>query len=215
MSTDHLAKARDYLARGEEFYARAADEILAAQKQDGLQQKQIAEYLGRSPSWVNLLVQWRRAAISDPKSAAASPFGGPAENEARYDRQARTALKDPDRRRKALADLDTREVEQVARDAHTEVIGRARAQRREQVTEPTVGELMGDEQFDPSQVWADSLIISVTAAVAKLAARVKREGLVLGSLEVEEALADLETAEGRIAEIRAALRERITEGALS
>lgn len=212
MSTDHLAKARDYLARGEEFYARAADEIIAAQKADPtLGYREIGARLDRSEKWARMLVRWRTSAEDPPPS----PFGGEVENGARYDRQARTALKDPDRRRKALADLDTREVEQVARDAHTEVIGRARAQRREQVTEPTVGELMGDEQFDPSQVWADALIISVTAAVAKLAARVKREGLILGSLEVEEALADLETAEGRIAEIRAALRERITEGALS
>lgn len=212
MSTDHLARARDYLARGEEFYARAADEIIAAREADPtLGYREIGKRLARSEYWARELVKWRTSAMD----TSPTPFGGEVENTARYDRQARTALKDPDRRRKALADLDTREVEQVARDAHTEVIGRARAQRREQVTEPTVGELMGDEQFDPSQVWADALIISVTAAVAKLAARVKREGLILGSLEVEEALADLETAEGRIAEIRAALRERITEGALS
>lgn len=210
---DHLAKARDYLARGEEFYARAADEIIAANR-DGLTQAAIGKALGRSQGWVGDLIRWRRD-YRDTDNAPASPWGGEDANTARYDRQARTALKDPDRRRKALADLDTRDVEQVARDANDVVMGRIRAERREHQTTPTVGELMGDDPFDPSQVWADSLIISVTAAVSKLAARVKREGLILGSLEIEEALADLEAAEARIAEIRAALRERITEGALS
>lgn len=209
---DHLAKARDYLARGEEFYARAADEIIAAQKEDPqLGQREIAERLGRGVRWVNTLVQWRTS-VSDPEHP---PFGGPAENEARYDRQARTALKDPDRRRKALADLDTREVEQVARDAHDEVIGRARAQRREHQTDPTIGELVGGEDWLPGDNWADGLILSVLVAARKLAARVKREGLVIGSRSIEEVLAELEEAEHIIGEVRAAAQERMQDEVLS
>src|SRR5262245_19019254 len=55
----HLARAQDYLARGEAYYRRAAEEIVAAQKADPtLGQREIAERFGRSRSWVGDLVRW-------------------------------------------------------------------------------------------------------------------------------------------------------------
>lgn len=212
MSTDHLAKARDYLARGEEFYARAADEIIAAQKADPtLGYREIGERLGRSEYWARELVKWRTSAMD----TSPTPFGGPAENEARYDRQARTALKDPERRRKALAELDTREVEQIAQDAQAVAMDRVRAERREHQATPTAGELMGDTPFRPGDQWMDGPIMRVAEVARNLVRRFHSEGLVLGSLPIERALEYLEQAERDVAEVRAAVQERVREEVLS
>lgn len=212
MSVDHLARARDYLARGEEFYARAADEIIAAQKDDPtLGVREIAQRLDRSKSWVHELVRWRTS-VQGPLHP---PFGGPVENEARYDRQARTALKDPERRRKALAELDTREVEQIAQDAQAVAMDRVRAERREHATGPTVGELMGDTPFRPGDQWMDGPIMRVAEVARNLVRRFHSEGLVLGSLPIERALEYLEQAERDVAEVRAAVQERVREEVLS
>jgi hypothetical protein len=55
----HLAKAGEYLGKGDEFYARAAAEIIAAQKADStLSQRQIGERFGKSQKWVARLVTW-------------------------------------------------------------------------------------------------------------------------------------------------------------
>lgn len=214
MSTGHLARARDYLARGEEFYARAADEIIAAQKDDPtLSGREVARRLERSETWVRTLVQWRTSA-QDPAQHP-RPFSGPVENEARYDRQARTALKDPERRRKALAELDTREVEQIARDANEVAMDRVRAERREHATGPTVGELMGDTPFRPGDQWMDGPIMRVAEVARNLVRRFHSEGLVLGSLPIERALEYLEQAERDVAEVRAAVQERVREEVLS
>lgn len=61
---DHLARARDYLARGEEFYARAADEIIAAREADPtLGYREIGKRLARSEYWARELVKWRTSAM--------------------------------------------------------------------------------------------------------------------------------------------------------
>jgi transposase len=68
----HLAKAREYVARGEEFYRKAAEEIVAAMQDDPtLSSRQIAELLGRSKTWVNDLVRWDTSGRE-----ADTPYGG-------------------------------------------------------------------------------------------------------------------------------------------
>lgn len=98
---EHLTKAHDYIGQGNSFYAKAADEIIAAQKADStLSHRQIAERLGCDASWVNRVVSWR---TSD--AAAASPFARAEGETARKDREAaaRTVRTDPS----VLVDLFT------------------------------------------------------------------------------------------------------------
>lgn len=68
----HLEKARDYVGRGDGFYRKAAEEIIAAQKADHtLSNREIGEWFGRGADWVRILVQW--STNDDPDS---TPFGG-------------------------------------------------------------------------------------------------------------------------------------------
>lgn len=68
----HLARAREYVGKGEEFYRRAADEIIAAQKADpALSNREVGEWFGRSGDWVRLLV--RQATNGEDLT---TPFGG-------------------------------------------------------------------------------------------------------------------------------------------
>lgn len=56
----HLAKAEGYLAKGDNWYGKAADEIIAAQKADPtISQREIGEKFGKSQKWVARLVAWR------------------------------------------------------------------------------------------------------------------------------------------------------------
>jgi hypothetical protein len=56
----HLAKAEEYVGKGEEFYRKAAAEIAAAKEADStLSNKAVGERLGYSGEWVASLLRWR------------------------------------------------------------------------------------------------------------------------------------------------------------
>jgi hypothetical protein len=62
----HLAKAESYLVKGDGWYHKAADEIVAAQEADPtLGQQQIAEWLGKSRTWVRDIVTWNTSGRPD------------------------------------------------------------------------------------------------------------------------------------------------------
>lgn len=207
-STDHLARAKDYIARGEDFYRRAADEIAAA-RAAGTSWSAVEREIGRSRKWAQTLVAWATE-CADPHS---SPFGGEEENTARYERQARTVLKDPERRQRAMADLSTEQVVEVAREAAEVAVQRSRAQRSEHSTErePTIGELLDGEQFDPSEKWADRFITGAWDRAHALRRQVEKHGLWLGSMDDDKAFELVEQAERDIAEVRVALQERVRD----
>ena len=70
----HLDKAARLLAKGDGFYAQAADEIIAAQQSDPtLGYREIAANFGRSKSWVEKVVAWR---TSVPSSTQPTPYSG-------------------------------------------------------------------------------------------------------------------------------------------
>ena len=217
-STDHLANAREYIAIAEsadaksEAYARAADEIIAWLAEDLTRtQRQVSAALERSQSWVSDLVRWR---TSDRDRDQRTPFSGEQENTARYERQAKTVLKDPERRQTALAQLPTGQIEEVIQEAHGVVMDRLHAKQAERDTtpkEPTVRDLMGGERFDPSESWADTHIIRVQEKAHFLRRQVEKWGLVLGSLSEEEAFEMLQETERNVAEVRAALQERLRD----
>lgn len=98
----HIRRAKDYIAKGEHCYRQAADELSAAHD-EGATWAAIAQAMGRSENWVYKIIAWSK----DTNGSVSSPFGGEAENEARYERQARGALADPERRRQAMRDLPT------------------------------------------------------------------------------------------------------------
>jgi hypothetical protein len=112
---DHLARAKEYIAQGDDFYRKAADEIRSAITNDGVTQTQAARALGRSQSWVAKLLA-RTEEYSDPNIPLV-PFGGPEENEARYERHDKTVLRDPKRRAEALAALPAATRAEIAKQA--------------------------------------------------------------------------------------------------
>jgi hypothetical protein len=92
----HLARAKDYADRGDSFYEKAADEILAAKEADPtLGNGEIGERLGRSGSWVSDLVRWRTNGDPDVR-----PFAG--SREARLRSETRKLLRDEPRQAAAL-----------------------------------------------------------------------------------------------------------------
>jgi hypothetical protein len=111
-ATAHLDKARDYIARGEDYYRRAADEIVAAMADDPtLGYGRVATTLGKSEKWCRQIVQWSTNPEGPP-----SPFGGEQENQARYERHEKTILTDPERRQRALSHLDASTRAELAKE---------------------------------------------------------------------------------------------------
>jgi hypothetical protein len=84
---------------------------------------------------------------------------------------------------------------------------------RELMAEPTVAEIMQGEPLpDFGAAWADKYVVRLDEQAAKLAAHVKREGLVFSpNPDLETLLRMLERTELRIAEVRAAVQERIRD----
>ncbi len=70
--TDHLAKAREYIGRGEEFYRKAAAEIIAAMAEDTtLGYGRVAIAIGKSETWCRDIVRWSTNPLN-----TATPFAG-------------------------------------------------------------------------------------------------------------------------------------------
>jgi hypothetical protein len=60
VASKHLDKAEVYFAKGDSWYAKAADEIIAAQKADPrLSLREIGERFGKGHKWVGSIVTWR------------------------------------------------------------------------------------------------------------------------------------------------------------
>lgn len=130
-SVDHLERAKSYIERGEDFYRKAASEIQAAMDADPqLSYSGVGDRLGRSKSWCQRLVT-HFTSVADPEHP---PFGGPDENEARYQRH------------------DRRKVEQIAQErpeAVAEAIAKADPETQRKiadaiVTSPTVEPSLAD-----------------------------------------------------------------------
>lgn len=121
--TDHLAKAKEYIAIAEsgdakiEAYKRAAVEI----RESGATQQKVASTLGRNQSWVQRLLAWDRdyADADNPPR----PFGGAAENEARYQRTDRRKVEDAIKERpKAVAEAIAKAPAEVQRKIADELV---------------------------------------------------------------------------------------------
>lgn len=211
MKQDHLARAKDYIAKGEGYYRKAAEEIVAAMEADPtLSQREIGRRLGRDQKWVARLVRWSTSADRD----TSTPFHSPTLERARNKSEAKKALRDPDIRRRVIAELPPAELEAVREEASEVAIERSRAAYAEHQTKPTARELTGGEEFKPDEFWADKFILRVNTNARELASRIKRGGgLILGAMEPERAHEYLDEAERLIAEARAAAQEQARDRA--
>lgn len=211
--SDHISRAREYIAKGEEFYAKAADEIVAWLAEDPTRtQRQAAAAIGRSQSWIRDIVRWRTSEC-DPTQQP-TPFAG--QYEERMDRAARTALKDPEQRKQVIASLPPEQIEQVIATAQDVAVERIRAQRAEHDTAPkppTANDLMGGERWDPSESWADTLLIRCNRNLRELGAHVQKWGFVLGSMPIEDAYEYINETERLAAEVRVAVQEQLRDRA--
>lgn len=115
---------------------------------------------------------------------------------------------------KNLAKAPDSVLEAIQEGATETLVERSRARRAEHQTESTVGDLMGDDRFDPAEYWADTLIIRVNRNARELAALTKRAGgLLFGTMPPEDAFDYLHEAERLIAEARAAAQEQVRDRA--
>lgn len=89
----HLAKAEDYLGKGDGWYRKAALEIVAAQKADTtLSNREIGERFGRSKDWVRQLVTW--VTTGEPGSTSPSWNRGSHSTVAEIEAGAKRLLRD-------------------------------------------------------------------------------------------------------------------------
>lgn len=210
--TDHLALAKDYIARGDEFYAMAAEEISAAMdERPELTWAQVGRDLDRDPSWVRRLVtSFRNRAVAPDEPFKVDWQSGNYETPA-----AKRVLADPEQRKRVLASLPAEQVEEIIEEAHDVARERINARRAEQDTTPVARDLMGGERFDPSESWIDADLVRVRSAAHSLRRQVEKWGLVIGSMDEEQAFEYLREAERNVAEVRAALQERMADRARS
>lgn len=150
--TDHLARAKEYIGRGEEFYRKAAAEIIAAQAQDhSLSNAAIGLAIGKSEFWVRKIVQWSTTAIPGSDDL---PFGGETKRES-VDRSAtRKTLRDstPEQIAEILSEPRVRANVAKAQDiAYSKVERESREKQRESVGEETSERLDAQQRLHDAE----------------------------------------------------------------
>jgi hypothetical protein len=128
----HVTKARGYLGRGDEFYGKAADEMIAAREADpSLGYRELGAQFDRSHTWARDLVAWRTSGkytappFAEPKGAVAT-------------RHAKAVLKDaPLEQIETILDQLPRERRQAIGAAAKEAWMGARQERDERINRRT------------------------------------------------------------------------------
>lgn len=94
--TDHLAKARDYIAIAESGDAKNAAYMSAAIeiRDASVSIREAQDFLGKNKEWVRRLLKWAEKFEWGGEDPSHPPFGGPEENEARYERADRRKVED-------------------------------------------------------------------------------------------------------------------------
>lgn len=207
----HLAKAKDYVARGEEFYRKAADEIIEAEKADPtLTWAEAARRIKRSEDWVADIVRWRTT--PEDRREGRTPWA--ADSPARTERAAKQVARenpaaiiaDPEARREIGRALDEHYTEQAKKSA---------THRRDKEVERKGGENEYTEHQERHQV-AEVVNVArgATSGWRFVAGQVRALTLDAGATEELAALAD--ETEGFVSMLRSLLRgEEITDAALA
>lgn len=138
--TDQLADAREYIAIAESGDAKLAAWHRAAQAivnwldvDQTRSQRLAAQQLQRSQNFVGTLVRWH---TSEP-DAVHPPFGGPSENEARYERADRRKVEDAIRERpEAVAAAIAKAPAEVQRKLADEIVKQPTERSLKSLAEP-------------------------------------------------------------------------------
>ena len=128
----HLAKAKEYVDRGEQFYRMAAEQIIAAQQADAtLANREIGAWFDRSATWVRDIVRWHTSA----QDTASLPYSGKPSEE-RYERAAKQVLRGADEGTlTGIVDaLTPTQAAKLAAAADAKVQAHGREQRRQSET---------------------------------------------------------------------------------
>jgi len=146
----HLARAKDYIGKGEAFYRKAAEEIVAAMAEDTtLSYREIDRSLGYSGTgnWSRDLVRWSTSAPGP--GAPATPWANTEPNEAREERAAKRVLRDSSPEQIAeqfLSDPAVRAKVSHAQDiAHSNLQKRSREAERQAIGEEASDDLAGQQ----------------------------------------------------------------------
>lgn len=122
----HLDRAKDYLAKGEEFYRKAKPEIDAA-LEEGASLREVARYLDRSKDWVADVRDWdgKGTLYGSDTVARQKRQAKQILRQASSEEIAETYLSDPDVRRKVheAQDIAHANVTQRSREAEREAVG--------------------------------------------------------------------------------------------
>jgi hypothetical protein len=198
----HLAKAKDYVAKGEEFYRKAAKEIAAAQEADPqLSKREIGEWFERGEDWVREIVRWG----TNPEDTRETPFGLKADPTQR-ERNARATAKKPEGAAAIVADPEARRAIGRALDEHyTKQASEATSRHREREIERKGGE---DEYAEHEERQRLAEIVNVARGATSgwrfVAGQVKSVELDPGTADELKELA--ESTEGFVSMIRSLLR---------
>lgn len=181
----HLAKAEKYLGKGEEFYRKAAQEIVAARDADDtLGFREIGARFDRSEKWVRDIVQWHTSAEGVP-----SPWAG----KEHADNRATAHTK------RILRDAPLEQVEQIISELPED---RQRA----------VAAAAGNEYLKARQEY-DEKEDSLTPAERK-AREASKQAIASAGLKAAASFATLGIA-GHLEQATEELRELISEGSLT
>ena len=145
----HLTRAKDYLAQGEEFYRKAAEEITAAQEADPmLTQREIGGTMGRSQKWVSVLLQWHASENRD-----AMPFGGEVAADRRERSLAKKVLREapPEQIAELVSGLEPDKQRKITQALDNESAKRQKG--REKAAKAKERETLGDEL---SMTWSSA-----------------------------------------------------------
>lgn len=169
-AANHLARAKDYIGRGEEFYRKAAEEIIAAQGSDpSLGYGRIAKTIGKGETWVGDLVRWH----TNPRGRE-TPFGGEAHNERSDKSKAKRILRDAPPQQIAeqiLSDPQVRDNVSRALDHHYEERAAASTKRsHEREVERKGGEQAHAEYEDRQRVAELVSVVRGAASALRFAA---------------------------------------------
>ena len=137
----HLTKAKDYVAKGEEFYRKAAAEFVAAKEADStLTNARIADEVGQSESWVQHLVTWRKGDHDGPR------FSSSDDKNVKYGAKKFLRNAPPEQVAEIVAEL-----EPAARQKVYRAFGAKQAEQqtaRERVADDKLREKIGDDTVD-------------------------------------------------------------------
>lgn len=188
----HLAKAKDYVARGEEFYRKAAEEIVAALQADAtLSQREVGEWFGRTQQWVSDIVRWStshkgtRSGLENASTPYAEEPGAASKRHAKL-----IAKKEPEA---LIEDPETRASLTRALDEHyTKQADTLRENKREREVERKGGE---DEHAEYERRQRVGEVVSVARGAASalkfVAGQVKPLGIAEDDSGVSGELAEI------------------------